>query len=428
MLTPKITVDERKSRYAPEFPFPAPEQKYGMPYSEIYLAHLEVRNRPKGRDEDPARRVVDGMGPVEAKAFGPVVAGAQYEVPPGVKRNQAYLKTLWDFMFPGRKLELNCKTPFSICFPCHDDEVLFSQCVARNPEEMADVLKKAAYMLGGKEVVLIAELSAEKRAFLCLDFADSVDLESVEKDADFSIKSRFQRAWFDLLSVHLEWVRGCNVLITKCLQEMHQTRAVCNFGHMVAQVAAAQQARRVRVQDREKQARELQPGSPEYAGKLLRQQVRAVREAAENEASAIGVADKEILDYAALREKLALFVGDERFCCLEKYQLQKLIHWPARRLVTERLEQLLEEAHLLGSGESSWGRFVQLFRVFMKEPEWLPIMAPLERLEICRETMSQHEYMRPSVDSWTSRIREDLMADMAREGNDMSELMQNLQL
>ncbi|KAI1767849.1 hypothetical protein GGR53DRAFT_71875 [Hypoxylon sp. FL1150] len=236
---------ERKSGPHPEFPFAAPENKYGMPYSEIYLAHLEASNRPRGWEKDVARRVVDDMGPVETVAFGHI-AGAEYEVPRGVKRNQTYLVALWKLMFPGRPYEVGCKTPLSVRFPCHDDQVLFSLCVARTPDETAAVMRKAAYMLGGKEVVLVAVLNADNQAFLCLDFDESVDLESVERDADFSIKSRFQRAWFDLLSVHLEWVRGRSVLITKRLQEMHHNRTVCNFGHMAAEVAAAQAARKAR--------------------------------------------------------------------------------------------------------------------------------------------------------------------------------------
>lgn len=73
-------------------------------------------------------------------------------------------------------------------------------------------------MLGCNEVVLIAIINADKEVFLCLDFDESVDLEAP------SVIFRFQQAWADLLAVQLEWIRGRNVLLIECLNEIYEER------------------------------------------------------------------------------------------------------------------------------------------------------------------------------------------------------------
>ncbi|KAI1774836.1 hypothetical protein F4818DRAFT_416868 [Hypoxylon cercidicola] len=388
-------INLNKKPNGPKFPFEPPKM-YGVPYSGIYLSCLGARQ---------------DMSLLEAKAFGPP-AGAQYQLPTGVKRNQKYLAKLWGVMFPGRPYEEGCDEPFVVRFPCVDEHVFFSQCVARDLEETSAVMQEAALMLG-KEFVLIAVMNASNQPFICLDFDESVDLEKVEAAEDWSIQSRFQRAWFDLLGVYLEWVRGRNVLLIHALRDMHKNRVVANFRHMAAEVSDAQKARRERAKDRARMSHEILPDAPEKTKVLLKIQVHRVREAAAKEAAAFVIPDKDDddVDYLKAQVWLSDFVQDERWGCLMKYELMKLVEGAATKLVRVRFEQLLDRAN------QSADLFERLLDSFMtKELIWNGIMPPFDRLRVCEECLVGWKAMRPRVDAWISKIRRHILVSTSDDG------------
>ncbi|KAI4858837.1 hypothetical protein F4820DRAFT_467786 [Hypoxylon rubiginosum] len=407
--------DERKDPASPRFSFPAPEIKYGTPYSEVYLTTLEAKQRPKGIAKDISR--LEG----KAKASGSV-ATVQYLLPPGVKRNQKYLAKLWDIMFPGRQYEDGCDEPFAILFP-GDEQVHIHECIGPNPDDSTAAITKAANMLGGKEVVLIAVKKSDGKVFLCLDFDKSVDVEAVEAEEDVGVEVRFQAAWFNLLSVYVEWLRGSNVLITTCLRKILKVRKVAYFRYKDAEVRQAWEEWKARGKERVRQAHALRPGAPDHAFKLLSMQLDMVREIAEDKAAEVVVPDKANLDYELVRNTLDDFVRDQRFQCMSRYQLAKVVEGTATKLIQVRLEQLLDKA-----GESA-ELFKQLLNAFMtKELVWDNIMPPLKRLKVCEECLVGCESMKPTVVAWVSGIRLDLLKGMKDDGIDVSDLLEGLQL
>ncbi|KAI1652381.1 hypothetical protein F4813DRAFT_394754 [Daldinia decipiens] len=295
-------VREKEDSNSPKFPFAAAPDKYGPPYSEIFISHLAE----KGAESDIAGRLRE----LEHIAFGQP-SGEQRETPAGLKRYTEFLKALWTKMFG---------------------------CIARDPDETNTVAQRTAFLLGGREVALIVITNDEKQVFLALDFDKKGEKENP------AVQYRFQNAWLDLLCLNVQWLSGRNVNILTYLDELNVNHLGARFLHVAAGTEKELLARQDRIHNEVRKARDLRPDDPERAVILLRFQDRQVRAVAKREASMIVPIGVSTANYDASFARIVSLVRDKRFCCIPKDELIAMVETQAINLVSLHVKMSLDRS------------------------------------------------------------------------------------
>ncbi|OTB04114.1 hypothetical protein M426DRAFT_23232 [Hypoxylon sp. CI-4A] len=396
METWDIVFKEKKGNSKPAFPFPAPEQ-YGSPYSEIYLSVL--------REKDMNAAVTSRLRKLEDIALSTPAHSIHHEVPSGTRRNSEFLVHLWETLFPGCGFENHCTEPFVVGFPWRDDTVYFHKCLARNSDELVNVMQHAAFLLGGREVVLstiIKDRKSSKRIFLALDFSETANLHLS------AVQYRFKRAWHDLLYVVVQWLRGHNTNIIDALKELNSMRLKTITEIPIPDMTKEYTDHKERVVDHWRRAGGLGMDDPERATKLQEFQVRHVRAVAEREAA--GLATQTIVNSNFNERFLGVLnlVETARFGCLKKGELLKMGKRTATRLLEAYIDRELMQMSTIDVVKEN-------FTIIVVDKAWDSIISSGKRLAMCKTGMLKHKLRHQSVDKWVLRTQARLDANQEQD-------------
>ncbi|KAI0005794.1 hypothetical protein F4779DRAFT_597521 [Xylariaceae sp. FL0662B] len=297
-------------------------------------------------------------------------------------------------MWPGRPYEEGCDEPFVIRFS-DDDFVFFHLCIARDIDELGDVMQRAAFLLGGQEVNLIALIGDDKRVCFALDFG-----KHAEKECP-AVQIRFQRAWVDLLGVYLEWLRGRNVNIVAYLESEYGARLGRQPTGTFDEIKEEQSVRTARLRDWMRQAVVLQPNDPQRAMKLLKFQMGRVRVAAQK--AAVNVCPRPVasLTLGMCFADVSNFVTDPRFRCLTKPELMGMVSSVAARMAEVGAHYEMSMAKTAKEVYEDLGQFVLGNR-------WDDILPPMQRLDVCEGVLMRDTRTRSTVQNWVQKIRTEL--------------------
>ncbi|KAI0109719.1 hypothetical protein F4814DRAFT_450680 [Daldinia grandis] len=369
-----VIVGENKDSHCPKFPFAAAPNKYGSPYSEVFMSYLA--------ENDAQEEIAGRLRELEQIALGQPRAEGR-ETPAGLKRHPEFLEALWKKMFGVRDYEKGCGEPFVVRLLCNDGVNYFHECIARSPDETNTVAQRAAFLLGGREVVLIVITDGDNRVFLALDFEEAAEKESP------AVQYRFQNAWLDLLRLHVQWLSGKNVGILSYLHELNANRLGARFMHVAAETEKELEAR---------------------------QDLRAV---AKRDASTIAPIGVSTANYEASLAGIVSLVRDERFTCIPKYELMAMVETQATNLVSLHVEMGLDRSESPHEFERSLDDFVV-------DPDWDDIMSPHRRIDYFESTLAKIDKIRPLAEAWAAKTRTRTAAKL--RGGELAEGMSRVSL
>ncbi|KAI0381259.1 hypothetical protein F5Y04DRAFT_289135 [Hypomontagnella monticulosa] len=359
-----ILLKEKTNPNFPPFPFKDAEPPmYGAPYSGVYLACLAEK--------------------VSSDRVAETLRGDKNErklIPDGAFFHPAALDDAWKKMFGDRPFENGCSRPFVILFPEEDGSGYARACLGNDEKTEKENLIKVESTFGHqKEFLLRAIRSSEddKRVYVAVDFAE--DIADVTSSP---VQSRLQRVWFDLLAVNLEWLSGRAVNIVDAFMEVYDGRLSSGSSHLKDEMELGLQLHREHVEASIRQEYELRPDTPERSLAFLTENVRA---AAHSKAASFRVEEITALN---LDENLALvdeFVSGQRFSCLAKAELAKMVENVSIHLAQLHVNELVKSSRKEKAIDKKMAE--DRLAAFVVDPDWDHILPSQTRFEVCEKCL-----------------------------------------
>ncbi|KAI1453634.1 hypothetical protein F4805DRAFT_461539 [Annulohypoxylon moriforme] len=373
------------------FPYQASEpEKFGKPWCETYLTHLQTRGGVAGASGSGSSGFVatgSSVKEMELKQLAPfsLRSDEDVEIPDGQKRHPELLASLWEKMFPALPHQYGCDRPFSFRLLTNDGVFSWRGCLGGSGEEMEDTARRAAAMLGGRDFVLIVVLAESSQIFLDLEFAPCAEMDCP------AVQSRFLRAWQDLQEVNLGWLKMREVHLLSALGAIYERRITGAPNPLEAQTLNARAARGVMLE------RKLRMG--DQYGVVRR---AALREAAEMKVDAADGAEQDRLDRGM--RAVSGFVRDGRFGCLAKEELLEMVKDTAVELAGIRVRQLV-------GGELGSEQLERGLASFVSEPQWNDVATSDVRLDVCVGEIGRLPNPSRSLYEWAAKTRLRLAVD-----------------
>ncbi|XDG01682.1 hypothetical protein ABKA04_001297 [Annulohypoxylon sp. FPYF3050] len=268
---------------------------------------------------------------------------------PPADRDEGVIAKLWREIFPNTTYEEGYNQPFVICLTSFDSKLEFN--------------------VGS-----------------CLGVdADEVDIGLTEP----TVKRRLKQAWLDLLAVNMEWLRLRPINIVEAIDEINRDPVHSSFAYLIHK-------------------RELSPEHPERAIKLLNFQLAYVRRAVRQAVKQLAVTNG---DTGNLLQSLAQIAVDEKYGCLARYELMKLVQ-PAAFVLAQRHIRQMTLDYNQGRNEA---KLAARMSEFVLSKAWDNVLSRDKRIEICALGLQG------SNSEWAMKMKESLSkiteADEEEAGN-----------